>query len=151
MGQGFVSEITFPHRAQGCCCEKGCGYSLFYPFCVSAQLMFPSVFGINSRNESAEVPEPSPPFCSDRGKVMLGQITSTSPWEHKVLVVAAEEEEWHIYKQHKASLHVPEVTLKTALSACLTFFIDRYQYNQHSLNAVSRLSQLFESAPNLEY
>lgn len=76
-----------------------------------------------------------------------------SPWEHKVLVVAAEEEEWHIYKQRKPSLslHATEETLKTAFSACLTFFIDRYQYNQHSLKTVSRLSQLFESTPNLEY
>lgn len=49
------------------------------------------------------------------------------------------------------SLHATEETLKTAFSACLTFFIDRYQYNQHSLKTVSRLSQLFESTPSLEY
>lgn len=57
----------------------------------------------------------------------------------------------HLQTAQTISLYATEVTPKTAFSACLTFFIDRYKYNQHSLNAVSRLSQLFESAPNLEY
>lgn len=84
-------------------------------------------------------------WCCDRSPPHHPESTKSWWWQQR------KRSDTFTNSTNHLSLRATEVTLKTAFSACLTFFIDTYQYNQHSLKTVSRLSQLFESTPNLEY